>query len=368
MSDSLEQEIRTLRAHFWSDRDPDGRAFAPLADAYRRKGDLAEAESLVQDGLGRLPDFATGRLVAALVQRDQGRLDDAASELDRLLELDPANVVARVERAGVAVRRGDPDAAREDARRALEIEPGNEDAAGVLRELDGPSEEEPAPAFSVEAGPAEEVFEEPVGELEGLELDGTPEPEGASDPDEGAEPAGAEPEEAAETPAPATAAAPPGPGVYTRTLGELYARQGFPDRAVTVFERLLEESPGDPELEARLAELREAAAKKGPTPPAPEAGRSPEDEDRAPQWLEAGAAPGEVDTAFAWSDPEGDEPVQPAGRPIRGYLQSLVTWVPGAVPIASLAPEGAGPVPIASLAPDDAPSGTDTAASDDLPA
>ena len=72
MSESLDQEIRTLRARFWSSQDPEGRAFAPLAEAYRQLGELDEATALVRDGLDRLPDFATGHLVASRVARDRG--------------------------------------------------------------------------------------------------------------------------------------------------------------------------------------------------------------------------------------------------------------------------------------------------------
>jgi tetratricopeptide (TPR) repeat protein len=313
LSDVLEQEIRTLRAHFWSDRDPDGRAFAPLADAYRRKGDLAEAESLLLDGLGRLPDFATGRLVAALVRREQGRLEEAMSELDRLLELDPRNVMGLVERAGVSARLGDREGALQDAELALELEPGHAGAESVLDEL-----------------------EEPTGELEGMEA-----------------------EEAVPTdePAPAPAdSAPAGPSgsseltgaVATRTLGELYVRQGALERAVGVYERLVEASPDDPELSARLTELRAQV----------EGGDSPDS--RAPQWTDAADLPGVLDeeevSPWGGASDQGRE-AGGAGRPIGRYFQDLMAWVPGAVPIQSLAPSGAGPVPIETLAPDAASDG-----------
>jgi tetratricopeptide (TPR) repeat protein len=314
LSDVLEQEIRTLRAYFWSDRDPDGRAFAPLADAYRRKGDLAEAESLLQDGLGRLPDFATGRLVAALVRREQGRLEEAMSELDRLLELDPRNVMGLVERAGVSARLGDREGALQDAELALELEPGHAGAEAVLDDL-----------------------EEPTGELEGMEA------EEAVTTDEA-------------SPAPEAASAPAGPSrtgefggaVPTRTLGELYVRQGALERAVGVYERLVEASPDDPELSARLTELRAQV----------EGGDSPDS--RAPQWTDGVDLPGvlEEEEVSPWSGAsdqggEGDA----TGRPIGRYFQDLMAWVPGAVPIQSLAPSGAGPVPIESLAPDTASDG-----------
>jgi tetratricopeptide (TPR) repeat protein len=317
LSDVLEQEIRTLRAHFWSDRDPDGRAFAPLADAYRRKGDLAEAESLVQDGLGRLPDFATGRLVAALVRREQGRLEEAMAELDRLLELDPRNVMGLVERAGVAALLGDREGALQDAELALELEPGHGGAEAVLDEL-----------------------EEPTGELEGMEAE-------APADDEVEEPA--PPLELAASPTLEPAASDDSAGaVATRTLGELYARQGALERAVDVYERLVEASPDDSQLTGRLAELRAQV----------EGGDAPDT--RAPQWTDAAGSPESPDEAevspWGGTSDEGEERAS-AGRPISHYFQSLMAWVPGAVPIQSLAPTAAAPVPIETLAPDAASDG-----------
>ena len=96
MSESLDKQIGILRTSFWSARDPEGRAFAPLADAYRRKGELDEAHLLVQDGLGRHPNFATGHLVAARIERDRGDLVSAREHLDRVLDLDDKNILALI--------------------------------------------------------------------------------------------------------------------------------------------------------------------------------------------------------------------------------------------------------------------------------
>ncbi len=77
MTEALQQEIRTLRSLFNSDRDPDGRVFAPLADAYRRSGQLQEAVRLLNEGLTRLPDFVPGHVVAAQLYVEQGLAEEA---------------------------------------------------------------------------------------------------------------------------------------------------------------------------------------------------------------------------------------------------------------------------------------------------
>ena len=252
MSDSLDQEIRALRAAFWSARDPEGRAFASLADAYRRMGNLDEAHLLVQEGLGRHPDFATGHLVASRVARERGDLVTAREHLDRVLTLDGGNVLALVERAGALASEGDREGASEDLQVALDQDPSNAEAKEHMEALET-----------------------------GSGLDPEPEPESTDG------------EETAER----------GP-ILTRTMGDLYARQGFHERAVEVYEQLLERDPDDAALIDRLAELRASGT---------------------------GERPSEAVEATP-------EPTGRNAQSIASYLEDLLAWVPGAVPIESLAP------------------------------
>lgn len=64
--------------------DPRAPAFAALAELHRRAGRLAEAESVAREGLAHAPDAAEGRLVLACVLLEQGRSEDARTELEWL--------------------------------------------------------------------------------------------------------------------------------------------------------------------------------------------------------------------------------------------------------------------------------------------
>jgi hypothetical protein len=91
---SLEQEIRTLQSILWSERDPQGRAFAPLADAYLRAGEIKKALDLLTNGMSRHPAFASGHVVATRLYLQQGMHSEAQFAARRALELDGENVVA----------------------------------------------------------------------------------------------------------------------------------------------------------------------------------------------------------------------------------------------------------------------------------
>jgi tetratricopeptide (TPR) repeat protein len=95
VSESLNQQIEQLEAIYKSERDPHGRAFAPLADAHRRRGDLDKALAVLQEGLSDHPDFASGHMVAGWVYRTQRASDNAMRSFELVLTLDGGNSLAR---------------------------------------------------------------------------------------------------------------------------------------------------------------------------------------------------------------------------------------------------------------------------------
>ncbi|MEQ9569206.1 MAG: hypothetical protein RLN75_03360, partial [Longimicrobiales bacterium] len=98
----------------------------------------------------------------------------------------------------------------------------------------------------------------------------------------------------------------------TRTLGELYARQGLLGEAVNVFEDLVARSPGDVDLRARLDELRaerdgRKAAARAAVPGAP----------RAALPAEPASEP-----ASEPAPPPADDP------PVAEFFSDLLSWSP----------------------------------------
>ena len=123
MTEALQQEIRTLRSLLHSERDPEGRVFAPLADAYRRAGQLQDAVRLLNDGLTRLPDFVPGHVVAAQLYVEQGLAEEAAIAARNALELDVENVSALKSLLRVLEEKGEATEADEIRDRLISLEP-----------------------------------------------------------------------------------------------------------------------------------------------------------------------------------------------------------------------------------------------------
>ena len=367
MIESLEREIRTLRSLFWSDRDPEGRGFVPLADAYRRAGDLEQALELLNDGLGRHPDFSPGHVVAARLYGEQGLFAESEIAARSALELDPENVDAMGTLIVALEERGEVDEARglHNHLSVLDPEPGDEPESVVEEEVAdfaalAPDEPEDAAAEADASlsdddvtdfgslAPDEPPLEEPAAEEEVLGVDALApediEPEMVDlDPfepmDELAahapvdtdvddeEAATAEEEALADAPAEHALADP----INTRTMAELYVTQGLWSRAVEVYRNLVAASPDKDALQMRLDEVvrlqKEAAAagseelQQAPIDPVPSTSeREPADEVEilARDLAEAGDHEHDVDTPFAWAEQEAGEDVDANKGPTMG--------------------------------------------------
>lgn len=204
---------------------PDGLVFPHLADAYRRAGRFAQAESVLNAGLRRHADYSSAHVVLGRLRLDQGKRREAKRAFQRVLQLEPRNHVALEMLGRLAAEEGRPEAALPYFRRLASVKP-SEEVEEKISELEGRAAETRArstpPADGVDAGRSHD-------------RDGDGDREGAT-------------------------SALPEPGeVVTETMAELYMRQGLFERAAAVYRQLRERDPGNPRLEARLEEARSQA-------------------------------------------------------------------------------------------------------------
>ncbi len=163
-------EIEKLERRFAE--NPTGRNFAPLADAYRKAGELDRAIELCKGGLERHPDYVSAHIVYGRCLLNQ-KNDPAAEDVFRkVLTLDPENIIGLKVLGDIAARGGRFDEAVEWLTRLLAADPMNGDAAEALAYAKGkaasaakPTEPivpaaaapEPAPAPAIEATPLAEA-------------------------------------------------------------------------------------------------------------------------------------------------------------------------------------------------------------------
>ena len=123
-------EIEKLEKR-WAE-NPKGRNFAPLADAYRKAGELDRALELCTAGLELHPDYVSAHIVFGRCLIDQKNDPGASDVFRKVLTLDPENVLALKILAEIAERGGRHDEAAEWLTRLLAADPMNGDAAEHL--------------------------------------------------------------------------------------------------------------------------------------------------------------------------------------------------------------------------------------------
>jgi tetratricopeptide (TPR) repeat protein len=134
MNDDLGAEIRRLQEKY--DRFPDSRLFAPLADAYRKSGEVDRAIELCEKGLEGYPAYASAHVILGKCFYDKGATERSRAEFEHVIEIDPENMVALKFMGDILMSEGDRDASISCYRKILAIDPTNDEVSGKLKGLE----------------------------------------------------------------------------------------------------------------------------------------------------------------------------------------------------------------------------------------
>jgi tetratricopeptide (TPR) repeat protein len=115
--------------------DPASIAFAQLAEEYRRAGQLTEAVDTCRAGLREHPDYISARVTLGRALLALGRLDDAAGELQQVVDTAPDNLAATRALAEVFRRQGRMHDAATQFRAAAALSPGDPDLDRIIVDI-----------------------------------------------------------------------------------------------------------------------------------------------------------------------------------------------------------------------------------------
>ena len=130
---STSARLEELQKRF--DENP-RRFFAPLANEYRKSGDLDRAIELCQTHLIDQPGNMNGHVVYGQALFEAGRYDESRVTFETALELDPENLIALRHLGDIARSHADTAGARQWYTRVLDADPRNEEIISFLTELD----------------------------------------------------------------------------------------------------------------------------------------------------------------------------------------------------------------------------------------
>ena len=112
------------------------RYFAPLANEYRKAGDLEQAIQLCRAYLPQQPGHMSGHIVFGQALFESGQFEESKGVFETALTLDPENLIALRHLGDIAHQAGDPAAARQWYQRVLDADPRNEEIAAQIAALD----------------------------------------------------------------------------------------------------------------------------------------------------------------------------------------------------------------------------------------
>lgn len=111
------------------------RYFAPLANEYRKAGELGQAIALCREHLPKQPGHMSGYIVFGQALYESGSLGEARTVFEQALALDPENLIALRHLGDIAKASGDAVVARRWYERVLDADPRNDDIAAQLASL-----------------------------------------------------------------------------------------------------------------------------------------------------------------------------------------------------------------------------------------
>ena len=111
------------------------RYFAPLANEYRKAGELGQAIALCREHLPKQPGHMSGYIVFGQALYESGALVEARTVFEQALALDPENLIALRHLGDIAKASGDALVARRWYERVLDADPRNDDIAAQLASL-----------------------------------------------------------------------------------------------------------------------------------------------------------------------------------------------------------------------------------------
>jgi tetratricopeptide (TPR) repeat protein len=119
-------------------KDPQSKAFMPLAEEYVKAGMWQEAAAVLEDGLKHYPGFITAMVALGRAYDQMGQSTKAKAILEEAIKLSPENLRAHRTLVKIYASQGFADAARRCCTVILAVNPQDQEALSIQAQLGDP--------------------------------------------------------------------------------------------------------------------------------------------------------------------------------------------------------------------------------------
>ncbi|MGE5174184.1 MAG: tetratricopeptide repeat protein [Betaproteobacteria bacterium] len=117
-------------------KDPKSKLFVPLAEEYKKAGDIEMAIYVLSEGLKNNPGYVTARSLLGRLLLERGDLDAARKELDEVVKAIPDNLLAQRRLGDLHVLQDNRTEAIKHYKIALALNPGDAEFASLVADAE----------------------------------------------------------------------------------------------------------------------------------------------------------------------------------------------------------------------------------------
>ncbi len=118
-------------------KDPKSKLFVPLAEEYKKNGDIEMAIHVLSEGLKNNPGYVTARSFLGRLLLEKGELSASQSEFEEVVKAIPDNLLAQRKLGDLNILQNRQDEALKHYKIALALNPGDAEVASLISDIEG---------------------------------------------------------------------------------------------------------------------------------------------------------------------------------------------------------------------------------------
>jgi tetratricopeptide (TPR) repeat protein len=117
-------------------KDPKSKLFVPLAEEYKKAGDLEMAVYVLAEGLKNNPGYVTARSILGRLLLEQGDLAGSQKELEEVVKVIPDNLLAQRKLGDICILRNNPKDALKYYKSVLSLNPRDNEVVAIIADIE----------------------------------------------------------------------------------------------------------------------------------------------------------------------------------------------------------------------------------------